>query len=135
MTAKPAKSTPATTSTGNLQGLEAHASDPAALQEAIELAFHYRGDVTVIRKSTGSPLEGYLFDRTVDRASGELVIRLIPKDSDDHLSVRMSDIATLKLTGKDTASGKSFENWIRKYAQKKLAGETASIESESLDEE
>ena len=31
------------------------------------------------------------------------------------------------------AEGKTFENWVRRYAEKKLAGETASIESEELE--
>ncbi len=133
MTAKPAK-LPAATFGENLQGVEATAADPAGLREAIELAFHYRGDVTIAR-TNGTIIEGYIFDRRDDRASGELILRLIPKDTDNRVTVCFSEIASLKFTGKDTASGKTFENWIRKYAQKKLAGETASIESESLDED
>jgi len=36
----------------------------------------------------------------------------------------------LEFSGRDTAAGKSWENWLRKYAQKKVAGEIASIESD-----
>ena len=60
---------------------------------------------------------------------------MIPKNSDDRLAIPQSDIASLSFTGKDTASGKSFETWIKKYAEKKLAGEAANIESESLDQD
>src|SRR5688572_25113670 len=130
MTAKPAKST-APVAPDNLQNHSVDASNPEALREAIELAFNYRGDVTIVRRSSGQLVEGYLFDRRLDRNPQ---VRVVPKDSEARLTIPLDDIASLTFTGKDTASGKSFENWIRKYAQKKLAGETASIESESLDE-
>lgn len=134
MTAKPAKSTAGSAQSEHLHGTTIDASDPDALHQAIETAFHYRGDVTITRKSAAAPIEGYIFDRRVDRSTSELIVRLIPKDTDDRVVVMFSDIATLKFTGKDTASGKSFDNWIKKYAQKKLAGEAANIESEPLDE-
>src|SRR5688572_16136807 len=117
MTAKPAKSTapPLTGAPDNLHNHLVDASEPEALREAIELAFNYRGDVTIVRKSTGQSLEGYLFDRRFDRNPQ---VRIIPKDSDAQVAIPFDDIASLTFSGKDTASGKSFENWIRKYAQK-----------------
>jgi hypothetical protein len=45
--------------------------------------------------------------------------------------VALRDIRTLAFTGKDAASGKTWDNWVRRYAAKKLAGEAASIESET----
>src|SRR5262245_26240139 len=141
MSAKPAKSTPVTPATRGisqsegLQGWTVDGSAVDALREAIELAFNYRGDVTITRKSDKRSIEGYIFDRKVDRTSNELLVRLIREDNDDRLTIAASDILELKFTGKDTASGKTFENWIRKYAQKKLAGEAANIESEPLDSE
>ena len=59
-------------------------------------------------------------------------IRVLPPDSNTRTTVLLADIRTLAFTGKDAASGKSFENWIRRYAAKKIAGEVASIESEVL---
>jgi hypothetical protein len=123
------------TQSKDLQGHVAHAANPEALREAIKLALDYRGDVTISRQSDGGSIEGYIFDRKTDRTSGEMIIRLIPKNSDERVAIPFSDIASLQFTGRDTASGKSFETWIRKYAEKKLAGEAASIESEKLDEE
>jgi hypothetical protein len=133
MTAKPAKM-PVADVPENLQGFSADAANPERLRHAIDLAFDYRGDVTIIRKSNPTPIEGYLFDRHTEKSIGELIVRIIPKDSDARIYVPLSDIASVVFSGKDTASGKSFENWIRKYAQKKLAGEAANIESEPLDE-
>ena len=49
-------------------------------------------------------------------------------------AVRYSDIARLAFTGSDTAAGKSFETWVKKYQQKKAAGETnIGLEPEKLD--
>lgn len=116
----------------DLHGHVADASDPKALLDAVDLAFDYRGDITITR-SAGDRIEGYLFDRGIDRA-GRRFIRLIPKGTDERLLILMDDVVRIEFSGKDTASGKSFENWVRKYAHKKLAGEAANIESESLDE-
>jgi hypothetical protein len=135
MTAKPAKSAAALAHPETLQGYAVDATHPAALRAAIDLALDYRGDVTIIRKSGGLPLEGYIFDRRTAAGTGELVIRIMPRDSDDRIAVPLSDVASVRFTGKDTASGKTFENWIRKYAEKKLAGQAASIESEPLEPE
>jgi hypothetical protein len=116
------------------QGYAADASDPAALRRALDLAFDYRGDVTITRKSVPQqPIEGYVFDRKSDRATGETVARVIVRETAARLSIPLSDIARIAFTGKDTASGKSFETWVKKYAQKKMAGEQANIESEPLE--
>jgi anthranilate synthase component 1 len=49
-------------------------------------------------------------------------------------SVAYADIAALAFTGRDTAAGKSFEAWVRKYWEKKAAGEkNIQIEPERLE--
>ncbi|HVP74370.1 MAG TPA: hypothetical protein VMS30_11570 [Phycisphaerales bacterium] len=124
---------PHTGETSIAQGYSADASDPQALRRAIELAFDYRGDVTITRRSSPQPIEGYLFDRKNDRAGGGMIVRMIASGSGERIAIPMSDIERIAFTGRDTASGKSFETWVKKYLEKKLAGEKASIESESLD--
>jgi len=48
--------------------------------------------------------------------------------------VSYADIAALAFTGRDTAAGKSWEAWMKKYAEKKAAGETnIALEPEPLD--
>jgi hypothetical protein len=42
-------------------------------------------------------------------------------------------VVSVAPSGRDPASGRSWEAWIRRYAERKLAGEAASIESESLE--
>ena len=61
-------------------------------------------------------------------------MRLIPKGSPQKISIPYSDIAALAFTGRDTAAGKSWEAWVRKYWEKKAAGEKhIALEPENLD--
>ena len=115
------------------QGIVVDGSDPEQLRKAIDLALDYRGDVTVTQRSTGEALEGYIFDRTDGSASAGATIRIIPNNRDERITIPFDDIARIDFSGKDTAAGKSFETWMKKYVEKKLAGERASIESEPLD--
>jgi hypothetical protein len=116
-----------------VQGLVAESSNPARLEAVIALAVDYRGDVTIVRKSDGATIEGYVFDS--GRRDGHVFLRVVPRASNERIRIAADDIARLELTGRDTAAGKSFDTWVKKYIQKKLAGEEASIHSEPLAEE
>jgi hypothetical protein len=92
------------------------------LRQALEKAFDYRGDITITRKD-GSKIEGYVFDRRSAATLKDSVVRLYPKDANEKIAVSYADIAALAFTGRDTAAGKSWEAWMKKYAAKKAAGE------------
>lgn len=109
---------------------EIDGSDPALLREAVLRAVDFRGDVT-IESTDGAVLTGYAFDARLEPAAAA-VIRLLPEGAVERISVPLASIRRLSFTGKDAASGKSWENWLRRYAEKKLAGEAASIESEPV---
>ena len=112
--------------------IPALASD-AEISEALEKAFDYRGDVTITRKD-GSTIEGYIFDRRTGASLADSAVRLFPKDQDQKLSVPYNQIAALAYTGRDTAAGKTWETWLKKYAEKKAAGEkNIGLEAEKLD--
>ncbi len=115
------------------QGAVVDASDPERLQYALKLSLDYRGDVSVTRRSNGLEVEGYLYDRVTGATPADTVIRMIPSNGDDRVTIPVDDIEQVRFSGRDTAAGKSFETWMKKYVQKKLAGEAAQIESESLD--
>ncbi len=103
------------------------------IRVALEKAFDYRGNVTITRKD-GSKIEGYLFDRRSAATLKDSVVRLYPKNSNEKISISYADIAALAFTGRDTAAGKSWEAWMKKYAQKKAAGEkNIALEPEPLD--
>ena len=110
-----------------LAGMVVDASDPEALRRALDDALSYRGDVTITRRSTGETIEGYVFDCTSQSA-----VRLIPKDGSQRVTISANDIARIEFSHKDPAAGKSFQTWVKKYVAKKLAGESANIESEPL---
>jgi hypothetical protein len=103
------------------------------IRVALEKAFDYRGDVTVTLKS-GSKVEGYIFDRVAGSTLSTSFVRLLPKTSNERLKVCYADISALAFTGRDTAAGKGFEAWIRKYWEKKAAGEgNLNLQPESLE--
>jgi len=117
----------------HLEGWIPQLASDEEIRVALEKAFDYRGDVTIRRKD-GSQIEGYLFDRRTAATLKDSVVRLFPKNSSEKVSIPYADIAALAFTGRDTAAGKSWEAWMKKYAQKKAAGETnIALEPEPLD--
>jgi hypothetical protein len=103
------------------------------LRAALEKAFDYRGDITITRKD-GTQVVGYLFDRRQGSSLADSFVRIIPTNAPTKVNVAYSDIAALAFSGKDTAAGKTFEAWVKKYWEKKAAGEkNIQIEPEKLD--
>jgi hypothetical protein len=117
----------------NLQGRVWQPSSEAELREGLEKAFDYRGDVTITRKD-GSTVEGYIFDRRAGSTLSQSFIRLFPRGESAKQSIAYSDIASLTFSGRDTAAGKSWEAWLKKYWEKKSAGEqNIELTPESLE--
>ncbi len=117
----------------NLQGRVWEPSNDDELREGLEKAFDYRGDVT-IRLKDGSSVEGYIFDRRTGPTLADSVVRLFPQGKPEKISIPYSSIASLAFTGRDTAAGKSFEAWVKKYWEKKAAGElNIELKPEKLD--
>jgi hypothetical protein len=116
-----------------LEGWVPELAGSEELRQALEKAFDYRGDVTITRKD-GSKVEGYIFDRRTGKSLEDSLVRLYPKDSNQKLSIPYTDIAALAFSGRDTAAGKSWEAWVRKYWDKKAAGEkNIGIQAETLE--
>jgi hypothetical protein len=116
-----------------IEGWIPELASEAELRDALEKAFDYRGDVTITRKD-GSRVEGYIFDRRNGASLAESVVRLIPQNSQQKVSIPYSDVAALAFSGRDTAAGKSWEAWVKKYWEKKAAGEKGfGLEPETLD--
>jgi len=116
-----------------LEGWIPEVASEDELRAALEKAFDYRGDVTITRKD-GSKVEGYLFDRRTGTSLRDSVVRLYPKNSSEKISISYADIGALAFTGRDTAAGKSWEAWMKKYAEKKARGEKdLSLYSEPLE--
>jgi len=114
-----------------LQGWIPDLASPEEIRIALEKAFHYRGDITLTLKN-GGIVEGYIFDRRPGATLETSAVRVL-KANGEKISIGYAEIARLAFTGRDTASGKSWEAWVNKYMQAKAAGEKFFIEPESLD--
>ncbi len=123
----------------NLQGWIPQLASEADVRAVIEKAFDYRGDVTITR-TNGSDITGYLFDRRIGPTLADSVVRLMlatgnsnGKDN-DRPAIPYSEIASIAFTGRDTAAGKSYEAWVKKYWEKRAQGEkNISLEPEKLE--
>ena len=116
-----------------LEGWIPSLASESEIHAALEKAFDYRGDVTITLKD-GRTINGYVFDRHTGSTLATSAVRVIPATERTKLSIAYSDIAALAFTGRDTAAGKSFEAWVRKYWEKKAAGEQGiALHPESLE--
>jgi hypothetical protein len=102
------------------------------LREALNAAFDYRGDVT-LHLADGSAIECYVFDRREGDSLDSSQVRIMLAGGGEKRTIAYAQIRRLEFSGKDAAAGKTWENWVRRYVEKHLAGERASIESEALD--
>ncbi|MCC7146473.1 MAG: hypothetical protein IT443_08505 [Phycisphaeraceae bacterium] len=109
------------------QGWAPPLTSAAEREFAIAKALDYRGDVTLFL-ADGKVVEGYIYDRRHDVA--EPYLRVLEKDTDQRLRLRYADLVKLVFSGRDTAEGKTWENWVRKYLEKKARGEEASLHAD-----
>ena len=103
------------------QGFSWVGGEPGSLEEVIEGAFDYRGDVTVLLKD-GQELVGYLANRSLgDEGSTGDWVEVFPASGDPRRRIPIGEIDGLSFSGKDVASGKSWETWLKKYTERKEA--------------
>jgi hypothetical protein len=106
-----------------LQGWVPTLASENELRAALEQAFDYRGDVTITLKS-GETVVGYVFDRRPGKTLADSYVRVLEQESHEKRDIPYAEIAALSFSGRDTAAGKSWEAWVKKYMEKKAAGET-----------
>jgi hypothetical protein len=116
-----------------LQGWVPAMATDEEVRDALEKAFDYRGDITITRKD-GSAVEGYVFDRRTGATLAASQVRMLLPGTSQKVSIPYSEIVGLTFSGRDTAAGKSFDAWVKKYWEKRAAGEKGiGIEAEKLD--
>ena len=116
-----------------LEGWIPSLASDAEVRLALEKAFDYRGDVTLTLKD-GRVVHGYVFDRRPGASLQDSAVRVIPSDERTKLTIPYAEIAALAFTGRDNAAGRTFDAWVKKYWEKKAAGErNIQIEPEKLD--
>lgn len=109
---------------------------PGDRHRAFTEACDYRGDVT-LELTDGSSLECFVFDHRAPGTPGatptEGCLRVMLTQDGQKRQIPYEQIRRLIFSGKDTAAGKTWEAWVKRYIEKRMAGERASIESEVLD--
>jgi hypothetical protein len=115
----------------NLEGWVPDLSDLGGAREALQQAFDYRGDVTLVMRE-GEPVVGYVFERDLSGARFEdWSVRMIPSDGDEKVRVSMAEVERIEFSGKDTAAGKSFERWMERYRAKLIEDAKARMSSDA----
>lgn len=112
---------------GSLEGRVFRPACRAEIAEAVELAFDYRGDVTMAL-TTGESVVGYLFNR--DAAEPDPWVEVFPADNPSPVRIPYAAIASLAFTGEDTANGKSWETWVSKKESERRA-DAARVEADA----
>jgi hypothetical protein len=105
-----------------LEGWVPELASDEDLREALEKAFDYRGDVTLTLKD-GSRIEAYIFNRQSGATLAESFVQYFTPAANDKRKLSYAEIARLEFSGKDRAAGKHWEDWVKKYNEKKAAGE------------
>ena len=81
------------------------------LARVIELAFDYRGNVTILEKN-GAQVIGYIFNRNAKAPEPEF--QYFDTDGGGPFTLKYSHVSNICFTGKDMAAGASWEAWQTK---------------------
>ena len=113
----------------NLEGWVPALASEKEIRAALEKAFDYRGDITITLKD-GEKIEGYIFDRKNAPALSDCFVRLLPR------TIRAKFLTRRRGAGFTVATRrrKELRAWVKKYSEKKAAGENnIGIDAEPLD--
>lgn len=114
---------------GSLEGRLFRPQSMADLKEAVELAFDYRGDVTIELKS-GQSIAGYLFNREV-RDTGSW-LEVFPADRAEIVRFGYEEVFAIAFTGEDTATGHSWDAWVaKKETERKAEADRLAAEAKA----
>jgi len=117
----------------NLEGWVPELANEEDLRTALEKAFDYRGDISLTFKN-GERVEAYVFNRHTGKGLADSYVQYFASNAPDKRKVSYVEIARIEFTGKDRAAGKHWEAWLKKYAEKKAAGEkNIALHPEALD--
>ena len=93
-------------------------------RHVIDAAFDFRGDVTLTLRG-GERLEGYVSNRDFD--APEPFLQIFPRSGGRPVRIPCGDVDALEVTGRDTAEGKSFDTWLKKYQERKAAEDRGEV--------
>ena len=100
----------------SLEGWIPEPGGDLTISRIIDMAYDYRGNTT-IRKTDGTKIVGYIFNRSGNGDSQH--IEYFDESGAGPFSLPYSHIENILFTGKDTAAGKSYEAWQERKRRKK----------------
>jgi hypothetical protein len=110
---------------GSLQGVVFEIHSETERVEAIDKAFDYRGDVTLTLPN--ETVECYIFNR--DAAAKPPRLEIFVKDQTEPRVIPYADVRAITFTGRDTADGKKWADWVAKKDTERKA-EAERVEAE-----
>jgi hypothetical protein len=117
----------------NLEGWIPELADEKSLKDALEKALDYRGDITITLKN-GDRIEAFVFNCLTGATLADSFVHYYTPAAPEKRRVSYTEIARLEFSGKDRAAGKHWEDWVKKYNEKKAAGEKdIALHPEALD--
>ena len=99
-----------------LEGWVPEVGQYLTVAEVVEFAFDYRGNTTIV-KIDGTEVLGYIFNRTT--YGREPFLEYFDESGEGPFTLRYSEIANIKFTGKDTAAGNSWRAWLERKEREK----------------
>lgn len=105
-----------------LEGWDSGFVTGVAVHAAVELAFDYRGDITLTLDG-GTDVVGYLFNR--DPGSPEPFVDVFEREG-GRRRLPYASIRRIRFTGRNTAAGNSYAAWLRSRDAAKVAEPTRS---------
>ena len=90
------------------------------LEQQIEDAFDYRGNVTITLKND-STVEGYMYNREFSnpKLSSDQFVDVYLSENNEPKRFPIADIEKVELSGEDHAAGKSYADWLTKQETSK----------------
>ncbi len=116
-----------TTGSSSLEGKTFRPTGPKEIAEVVELAFDYRGDVT-IELISGESFVGYLYNREAGGSNPSFEV--FPAESPSPRQIPYAAVASIAFSGEDTADGKSWEAWANKKESERRA-EAEKVEADA----
>ncbi len=98
----------------SFEGMVFHPGNNQEMSHVTKMAFDYRGDVTLTLHS-GQQVTGYVFD--CHERTDKPYLRLFVENCSDPQVVLYSDINVMAFSGEDTAFGRSWEDWAKKWSK------------------
>jgi hypothetical protein len=105
-----------------LEGWVPELASEEDLRNALEKAFDYRGDVAITLKS-GERIDAYIFNRETGSTLAGSYVQYFTPAAPEKRKVSYAEIARLEFSGRDTAAGKRWEDWVSAYNERKASGE------------